>query len=196
MLGSAQKPGAAPTPTGRMPSGPTAADRTLAALRVLLRSSHLAGPDDLPALVSAASAELGAGPAVLYLVDHDQVTLVPLAVARPSGAAPAAEGVEPDAALPDDAAEPLVINGTLAGRAYSDSTQLVSTTGSGLTVWTPVVDGTERQGVLRLDFPQAAGELASELLAGCEDVAALLAEMVATRSVYGDAFERARRRSR
>ena len=42
------------------------ADRTLAALRVLLRSTHLAGPDDVPALVRTAAADLGAVRARLY----------------------------------------------------------------------------------------------------------------------------------
>ena len=181
------------------------ADRTLAALRVLLRSSHLAGPDDLPALVQSAGAELGAGGAVLYLVDYDQILLVPLQAGEGPGAAPAAESELAPAvqahddqerdndAHDDDVDGPLVISSTLAGRAYSDVTQQMSTSGPGVTVWTPVLDGTERLGV-RLDFP-GQSELEPGLAASCQDVAALLAELVVTRSLYGDAVERLRRRN-
>ncbi len=186
-------------PRERSAAGPAAADRTLAALRLLLRSSHLAGPDDLPALVAAAGAELGAGPAVLYLVDYDQVLLGPLLTAEP-----AAGSIDLSAGLDSGvnyvgADGPLVVNGTLAGRVYSDLTQLTSSAGPGLTVWTPVLDGTERLGVLRTDFPHGGepgqGEPGQELLEGCQDVASLLAELVVTRSLYGDAIERTRRRS-
>src|SRR4051794_41916970 len=75
---------------------PTSAEGVLAALRVLLRSSHLAGPDDLPALVSAAGRQLGAARTVLYLADYDQLLLVPLAAA---GAAAAGEGTTAGAGL-------------------------------------------------------------------------------------------------
>ncbi|HEU0100850.1 MAG TPA: PP2C family protein-serine/threonine phosphatase [Mycobacteriales bacterium] len=170
-------------------------DRTLAALRVLLRSSHLAGPDDLPALVLLAGAELGATRAVLYLVDYDQVLLVPLRTGQAPGAVLAAEGgASAGAAANDDADGAMAIGGTLAGRAYTELAQQTSTSGPGLTVWTPVLDGTERLGVLRLDYP-AQDELEPDLPAGCEDVAALLAGLVMTRSLYGDAVERTRRRS-
>lgn len=184
--------GPVPARTGRT----TIADRTLAALRVLLRSSHLAGPDDLPALVGSAGGELGAARAVLYLVDYDQVLLLPLPAGGRVGAASTSEGeVAPAVETHDhDADGPLVISSTLAGRAYTESAQQTTTGGPPSTVWAPVLDGTERLGVLRLDFLDQ-GELGPELLASCQDVAALLAELVVTRSLYGDAVERTRRRS-
>ena len=171
------------------------ADRTLAALRVLLRSTHLAGPDDLPALVGAAGAALGAGRAGLYLVDYDQMLLVPLQTGAELGPAPA-EGEVVAAVEPHDseAHVPLIISSTLAGRAYSELAQQTSNSGPGVTVWSPVLDGTERLGVLRLDFLDQDG-LEPELAASCQDVAALLAELVMTRSLYGDAVERTRRRN-
>lgn len=152
-------------------------DGGLAALRVLLRASHLSGPDDLPALVHAAGAALGVERAVLYLVDYDQVQLVPLVAAGEQGDGPQAVPVE----------------GTLAGRAFSDTTQHVTTTAHGRGLWTPLLDGTERLGVLQLEVG-ADVELDGELLQTCTDVAALLAELVMTRALYGDAVERARRR--
>ena len=150
-------------------------DGGLAALRVLLRTTHLSGPDDLPALVGAAGTALGAERAVLYVVDYDQVLLVPLL-------APGSDDVQP-----------VPVEGTLAGRAFSDIVQHTSHAGGGQTLWTPVLDGTERLGVLQLELA-ADVQIDDELQAVCGDVAALVAEMVMTKAMYGDAVERARRR--
>ena len=165
----------APAPIGngdRLVSTPDA--RALAALRTLLRSTHLAGPDDLPALVSAAGQHLGADRAVLHLVDYGQVVLVPLT------------------SVDAPPAEPLTIEATLAGRAFSDLAQHTSTAAPGGTLWTPVLDGTERLGVLELRFP-AAGAVDDELRAAGRDLASLLAALVIAKSLYGDSVERARR---
>lgn len=148
--------------------------RALGALRVLLRSTHLASADDLPALVAAAAAELGADRGTLYVVDYDQTLLVPLV----------------EAGL----AEPLPVEGTLAGRTFSDVVQHVSAADEGRGLWSPVLDGTDRIGVLHLEFPPGT-ELDDELLRICLDVAGLLAELVMTKALYGDGVERARRRS-
>ena len=150
------------------------------ALGTLLRSEHLAGPDDLPALVSAAGAQLGAEVAVLYLVDYDQVLLVPLSTKAAPEAAPPWEAVP--------------IEGTLGGRAFTDVAQHLSTTDTAQRLWTPVLDGTARVGVLQLEFP-AGLEVDDDLRAACLDVAALLAGLVLTRSLYGDIVERTRRRA-
>lgn len=150
--------------------------RALNALRALLRASHLASADDLPALVDAAAEELGAVGGVLYVIDYDQALLVPLL-----GSA-------------GTAAEPIPVDGTLAGRTFSDVVQHVSAAGDRGSLWSPVLDGTERVGVLQLEF---ASDVAvdDELQRVCLDVAALVAELVMTKSLYGDGVERARRRS-
>ncbi|MEP6464529.1 MAG: hypothetical protein ABJC62_14210, partial [Frankiaceae bacterium] len=83
------------------------------------------------------------------------------------------------------------IEGTLAGRTFTDLGQHTGTTRNGrCAVWAPVVDGSERLGVLQLDF-RAHVEVDDELRAACRDVADLVAELVLTRSLYGDAVERA-----
>lgn len=152
-------------------------DRVLASLRTLLRSSHLAGPDQLPAMASTAGELLGAEETRLYLVDYDQVWLVPLVDPSPSG----------------DRAEPIAIDGTVAGLVFSDIRQHASTAGGTTVLWTPVLDGTERLGVLMLRLPDGT-EPDEALRADAVDVASLLAELVLTRSRYGDSVERARRR--
>jgi hypothetical protein len=147
------------------------------ALRELLRASHLGSPDDLPAMVSAAGRHLGAQLAALYVIDYQQLTLVPLN-----------EPHDPDPTQPID------VDGTLAGRAFADVSQQVGGGGEAPTLWTPVLDGTDRLGVLQLHF--AAGtEVDDERRADAHDLATLLAELLMTRSLYGDAIERARRRT-
>lgn len=153
-------------------------DGGLAALRVLLRGSHLSGPDDLPALVQAAGAALGARSAVASVVDYGQVHLVPLV---PGGAQ-------------DDVPQEVPVEGTLAGKAFADVVQHVSSAASGRSLWSPLLDGTERLGVLQLELPPEV-EPDDELLLVCTDLAALVAELVTTRSQCGDAVERARRRA-
>ncbi|MCU1677601.1 MAG: Protein icfG, partial [Frankiales bacterium] len=153
------------------------ADSVLSALRLVLRLSHVVGPDDLPDLVSRAAGELGASAATIFVVDYDQLELLPLVRGNGDG-------------RPADA---IVIEGTLAGRAFTEIAQY-STTGPGTTtVWVPMVDGTDRLGLLQLEFPPRFVIDESVGLAA-KDLAALIAELVSTRSVYGDAVQRTRRR--
>lgn len=153
-------------------------ERALASLRALLRSAGRPGPDDLPALVVSAGECLGASSAVLHLADYDQARLVPMDGPAPTGR-PDVEGTVP-------------VEGTLAGRAYSDLTQQVSVGDAGSTLWTPVLDGRTRVGVLQLRF-EAGTELGPEMQEACLDLATLLGQQVTTRSLYGDAVERTRR---
>jgi serine phosphatase RsbU (regulator of sigma subunit) len=150
----------------------------LAALRTLLHSSHLAGPDRLPELAADAGALLGAEAVELYLVDYDQIFLVPLR--------PASDDTDDDAGA-------LSVEGTVAGRAFTEVAQQVSAAGGRPLIWTPVLDGTERLGVIGHRFP-AGVEVDARLRDACQDAAAVLAELVVTRALYGDAVERVRRR--
>ncbi len=152
--------------------------RALSALRGLLRSSHLTGPSDLPVMVGDAGQVLGADEARLYLTDYEQVWLVPL-----TGAPPAV-----------DHSDAVPIDGTVPGMVFSDLRQHASTSADVTTVWSPVLNGTERLGVLSLRLPPGV-EADDDLCTDAMDVAAMLAELVMTRSAYGDAVERTRRRA-
>ena len=153
---------------------PTQDARTLAALQLLLRSSHLSAPDRLPGLVEAAGGLLGGAKTTLWLVDYDQVELVPMSS--------------------DGDGRPVPVEGTLAGRCFSDLVQHTSTIGAMQVLWTPVLDGTDRLGVLQLQLPEG-GEADEEMREAVTDVASLIAELVVTRSLYGDAVEKTRRRT-
>jgi phosphoserine phosphatase RsbU/P len=169
---AAQTPHRLPGPAERLPK--TLDD--LGALRLLLRRSHLSGPDELPAMTTSAGESLGADSAVLYVADYDQTQLIPLL-------SPGMDTL---------AATSVAVDGTLGGRAYADLTEYASSAVDATTLWTPVVDGSERLGVLRLEFP-AGFDVPAEVRAASFDVASLLGELVVTRSLCGDAVEKARR---
>jgi serine phosphatase RsbU (regulator of sigma subunit) len=83
------------------------------------------------------------------------------------------------------------IEGTVAGRAYRHlDIQQVGTDHGGTRMWVPVLDGTERLGVLALDFPPGNDTDTDAVRA----LAGLAAELVVIKSAYGDLFERVRRR--
>src|SRR4051812_22757910 len=127
-------------------------------------------------MVAAAGKHLGASLSVLYLIDYEQQSLEPL--------------IGPGAPRPVESVD---VDATLAGRAFTLVAQQLAEADDGRTVWTPVLDGTDRLGVLQLVF-RAGVHVDDKLMSSCQDIAALIAELVMTRSLYGDAIERTRRR--
>jgi hypothetical protein len=147
---------------------------SLESLRQLLRQSHHSRPDDLPEMAMRAAPLVHATALLIYVVDYRQRELLPLR----GGSAPARE--------------PFGIDGTLGGRAFTLVTTCVSETESdGVRLWVPLLDGAERMGVLEVvaDTP-----FDDTTIDDCVTVASLLAELVVTRSMYGDTVERVRRR--
>lgn len=104
----------------------------------LLERSHLMRPAEVSSALTQAALPLGVSAARIYLADLQQRQLAVL---------PAGEGQGLDA---------LPIDSTLAGRAYQtvtiQSAPVHGTNGAGgnYQVWVPLVDGTERLGVLGL----------------------------------------------
>lgn len=142
-------------------------------LRFVLQRHNLLRAEDFPSLVSEAAALIGASDALIYLVDLRQEQLVPFTSDQ---TAPRAH---------------TNVDGTLAGRAYTDVTRQERRTDSTLTLWEPLLDGTERLGVLEFTFPARNGR--SDLEAESRHLAALVAEMLVARDKYGDAITRTRR---
>ncbi|HWH27733.1 MAG TPA: PP2C family protein-serine/threonine phosphatase, partial [Mycobacteriales bacterium] len=144
-------------------------DRVARAVAWLLRTSHLMPPGDLPAAADQAVRMAGRLGCRVHLVTRDQRSLVALG--------------PPDV---DPAPSPMTVDGTVAGRAYRDTEVMVSADGARL--WLPLLDGTERLGVLEVAV--APGDDAVDELA---PLAALVAELVVSKGQYTDTFERARR---
>jgi serine/threonine protein phosphatase PrpC len=140
----------------------------------LLRRTHLSTPSSVAAAVCEEAARIGATEIGLYLIDYEQSVLVPV----PGSAA---------------AGPPLSVAGTMAGRAFS-STTILRTAAQQLgreRVWLPLLDGTERLGVISLSLPDDV--ISEPLVAACERFAHLVAILIVSKAAYGDTFERVRR---
>ncbi|MFR9775878.1 PP2C family protein-serine/threonine phosphatase [Micromonospora sp. MS34] len=149
------------------------------ALHDLLRRSHHARPEDLPILARRAAERLGATDIILYLVDHEQRELLPMRTT-------------------DSPARAVVpVDGTLAGRAFSMVRPYPSEGGTddgtvATRLWVPLLGGMERMGVAEV---LAAAPVPPERFPEYEAAAALLADLLVTRSLYSDTVERVRRRA-
>ncbi|WP_030439023.1 PP2C family protein-serine/threonine phosphatase [Actinoplanes subtropicus] len=145
------------------------------AVRLLLALRHRGQAEDLPAVLSQAAPLLDAESAGVLLIDYGQVSLCPL------------HGTPPDtvAAIP--------VEGTTAGLAFTTAreTWQADADGDGGRLWQPLLHGAERLGVLemrRRAYPSEADRRDLDL------IAALVAELIASRRFYGDAVEHTRRR--
>jgi Stage II sporulation protein E (SpoIIE) len=143
----------------------------------LLYRTHLSAPAELARHAADAARAIGATRVVVYLVDYEQTRLVPL---------PA-----PDAA----ADEAVSIQGSVAGRAFMTTSviELEGDAGRGRRVWLPLLDGTERVGVLEMTFGARHASLPQALVSLCERYAHLVATQVVCQEAYSDVFERVRR---
>jgi phosphoserine phosphatase RsbU/P len=150
------------------------------ALLGLLALDRMAQPDELPMVISAAAAPLGVD-ITIYAVDQEQRLLRP--VPRPGS---------PEAAR-------LAIDATIAGRVFM-SLQPHSTPPGGADparLWLPLVDGTERLGVLAVVATDPTVNLDDqEFRAQCEMLAALIGHLYTAKLPYGDTLVRARRTRR
>jgi hypothetical protein len=142
----------------------------------VLRRTHLSAPEDLAGILAEAARQIGVGSLVIYLIDYEQRTLVPVP-------APDARG-----------SEALSVEGTVAGRAFASSQMLdlEAAPEEGRRLWVPLLDGTERIGLARVTVP--GGEPVGEaLLAACERYAHFIALLLVSKSAYTDYFELLRR---
>jgi hypothetical protein len=132
----------------------------------LIRQYHLMPPGAVAATLAAAARPLGVTSARVYLADLQQRQLVPLA---------AEDGQDPGA---------LRIDSTLAGRAFQTVTIQTGRAGAGNQLWIPLMDGTERLGVLALTV--ADGSEAS--LDHYRTLASLTGIIIAAKNSYSDTY--------
>lgn len=136
----------------------------------LLDASHDLAPDELVAAVTRAAQTLDAEDVAVYLVDYEQTVLVP---------------------LPGTADRtPLVIDTTLAGRAFTAIVVQEADAESGRRLWLPLLDGAERLGILGLTLPSVDDALRAQ----CSWLATLVAELLMTKGQYTDSYFLTRRR--
>lgn len=142
------------------------------ALRRLVERSHRARPEDLPGLAQEIAPMLPASAIRLYLIDHEQGSLIPMS------------GPEEPRGVP------LAVDTTMAGRAFMLSQVYESAPDGEGRLWVPMIDGMDRVGVIEV----SGVTVDDELREACRVIAGVLAELIVSRQKYGDAIHRTKRR--
>ncbi|MEU8634111.1 PP2C family protein-serine/threonine phosphatase [Amycolatopsis sp. NPDC048633] len=144
----------------------------LKALVDLLEGAHRAPPERLPAVVAEAGRALDLRIGI-YLADYDQRTLVPLRA---------------------EAAGELDIETSVAGDVFRRAGTAVTRDGPDPTLWTVLLDGVERLGVLEIVPTDGADPDDPALREQCHWLATLLGHLVTVTTRYGDGLDVRRRR--
>ena len=139
-----------------------------------LRSAQLSDPAAVPEVMSTMASEIGATDLVLYLVDFAQTTLEPL----------------PDRNTHADLPESEEVATTLAGRAFVDQRPMIAERPDGVRVWVPIIEGSDRTGVLALTVPVAP----DHVLRSCEELGLFAGYLIATQARSTDMYNLHRRR--
>jgi sigma-B regulation protein RsbU (phosphoserine phosphatase) len=141
---------------------------SMEAVRRLLDLRYRSRPEDLPPALADVAPLLDAVAVTVLLVDYEQLSLWPL------------HGTPGDPA-------PHQVDGTLAGQAFCTAHTISEDT----CLWLPLLHGAERLGVLQVHLRSEPDDRHRR---DFEVIAALVAELIASRRFYGDAVERTRRR--
>ncbi|WP_425585051.1 PP2C family protein-serine/threonine phosphatase [Yinghuangia aomiensis] len=129
-------------------------------LEQLISEAQTDRPVDLPPLANRCASALGLDAAAIYLVDLQQQLLIPL----------------------DEAAQPLPVDGSLAGWAYRTVSPRVAESGDGVVAWMPLLDGAERLGVLAV----RTAVLDGVRIRRSRMLAHLLAMLITSKRAYSD----------
>ena len=125
----------------------------------------------MPGELARAARPLGVSGVQIYLADLQQRHLAPLAPGNGwSG-------------------ELLLVDSTLAGRAYQTVTVQSGRDGDAHLLWIPLIDGTERLGVLGL----IVADLSDAMMARYQTLASLAGMMITAKSSYSDTYTHVQR---
>lgn len=150
---------------------PPTANEGARALADLVRASQRSNFEDLPLLVDRHAAGAGFHDARVYVSDLQQKVLREVTGAGDN----AHEG-----------GEDLSIEGTLAGRAFRKEHSLSAPSGDRERHWVPILNGTERLGVLRIDTDRDS-EPDHALV---EDLTAQIGLLLVTKRSHSDSYSR------
>lgn len=143
-------------------------------LGVAMRAARNLDPAALPDLVGGLAVRLGATDVVLYLVDFEQATLEPLPDRSAHAEVPSSEDVA----------------GSMAGRSFLDQQTVTASRADGVRVWVPIVEGSDRTGVLAMTVAEAS----AALLEACADLGLLAGYLIAVHNRSTDLYSLYRRR--
>ena len=139
-----------------------------------LRAAQPADPASIPDVIESVASSFGATDVVVYLVDFGQATLEPLPDRRTHADLPASEPVAT----------------SMAGRAFVSQEITSAERSMGYRVWAPVVEGSDRTGVLALTVPRMNAKVAR----ACEELGLLTGCLIATQARFTDLYDLYRRR--
>ena len=143
-------------------------------LGAALRAAQAADPASIPDIIESVATSFGATDVVVYLVDFGQETLEPLPDRRAHADLPASEPVAT----------------SMAGRAFVSQQVTSAERPAGVRVWAPVVEGSDRTGVLALTVP----EIDDGVTRACEELGLFAGCLVATQARFTDLYDLYRRR--
>jgi hypothetical protein len=149
---------------------PTVERLWLDALTDVLHRSHLFQPDELATAVDAAMSPMGVT-ATIYLVDEEQRALHPI---------PLAGRVTP---------QPALVDSSMLGRVFA----LIKPVQNGNGWWVPIIDGTDRLGVVDFAFSDRVDGHDGMQLRRCETMAGVIGHLVTVTSPKGDFIAQVRR---
>ncbi|MEV4173042.1 PP2C family protein-serine/threonine phosphatase [Nonomuraea sp. NPDC049709] len=162
-------------------SGDDVRDAGERALSGLLQTMHLAAMEDLPLRAAEHARLVGFSDLAIYVTDLQQLLLVPL---------PGQHGAD------GGPLDTIRIDGTMPGRAFR-VVEIVRTRAVGdpegvaRRLWLPLLDGTERVGVLGLTVHQEAASRDGALLEQrAKDLASLVALLVISKRPHSDSHAR------
>ncbi len=138
-----------------------------------MREAQLA-PQSMTDIMLRVAKPLGATDVVVLLVDFAQNTLEPL----------------PDRGTHADPPEQEPVVGSMAGRAFVEGATVVAERVDGTRVWTPIIEGSDRTGVLALTVSGPA----NSILDACEELGLLAGYLIATQARTTDWYNGHRRR--
>ncbi|MDN3296377.1 PP2C family protein-serine/threonine phosphatase [Streptomyces ficellus] len=141
-------------------------------LRGLLRESHLITFEQLPAVIQRHAAQAGLRRTYLYVSDLQEEVL-----REATG-----EGIDAGRG-----GQELRIDATLAGRVFQSAEALSASADGQRQHWLPILDGTERLGVLRVDTLDDPDEAAKEAM---RDLASLVGMLLVSKRTHSDSYAR------
>lgn len=139
-----------------------------------LRSAQTVDPAAAVDLVASAAHALGATDVRAYLVDFEQRYLEPL----------------PDRSTHAELGQTEEVTSTMAGRAFLTRAPVVVERHDGVRVWVPIIEGSDRTGVLALTLPA----LDPGVLADVCDLGILAGYLIAAHARCTDVYQLHRRR--
>lgn len=139
-----------------------------------LRRARGCNPTEISRILAGAGAELGARDVVVYLVDFGQTVLEPL----------------PDDSTHAELAKSEPVAASMAGRAFIDQKVVTTERSDGLRVWTPILEGSDRTGVIAVTLPDGS----DDRLRGCEELGLLAGYLIAAQARCTDVYNLYRRR--